>query len=127
MAFRPFHLQPPGIPPSSLCHATPQRHGCPRGSDFAPGMQARQVCPAESSSSSYGLVVHLLLLSTPPLGDAVAFSFRPESVCLKRTSTSLTSRALRRTYHRLQPHGVSASACFTRKTDLEAEIETPCG
>src|SRR5438128_10229134 len=64
-------------------------------------MQARQACPAESSSSSYGLVVHLLLLSTPPLGDAVAFSFRPESVCLKRTSTSLTSRALRRTYHRL--------------------------
>src|SRR2546425_10652738 len=119
MAFRPFHLQPPGIPPSSLCHATPQRHGCPRGSDFAPGMQARQACPAESSSSSYGLVVHLLLLSTPPLGDAVAFSFRPESVCLKRTFTSLTSRAFRRTYQRLQPRGVSVLAYFARKRDLE--------
>src|SRR2546429_8057806 len=63
-------------------------------------MQARQACPAESSSSSYGLVVHLLLLSTPPLGDAVAFSYRPESVCLERTCTSLTSRALRRTARR---------------------------
>jgi len=67
-------------------------------------------CPAESSSSSYGLVIHLLLLPTPPLGDAVAFSFRPESVCLKRTSTSLTSRALRRTYHRLPVDGVSGPA-----------------
>src|SRR3989441_13320738 len=107
--FQPFHLQSPGIPPSSLCHATPQRHGCPRGSDFALGMQARQTCPAESSSSSYGLVVHLLLLPTPPPGDAVAFSFRPESVCLKRTFTSLTTRALRRTYHRRQSGDVFKS------------------
>jgi len=43
------------------------------------------------------LVVHLLLPPTPPLGDAVAFSFRPENVCLERTYTSLTTRALRRT------------------------------
>jgi len=31
--------------------------------------------PAESSSSSYGPLVHLRLLSTPPLGDAVTFSY----------------------------------------------------
>ena len=64
-------------------------------------MQVHRGYPAESSSLSYGLVVHLLLLPTPPLGDAVAFGYRPESICLKRTCTSLTSRALRRTYHRL--------------------------
>src|SRR5829696_1208806 len=46
---------------------------------------------AESSSSSYGPVSHLRLLPTPPHGGAVTFSFRPESVCLERTCTSLTS------------------------------------
>src|SRR2546427_5666582 len=30
-------------------------------------------------------------------------------------------------YHRLQPHGVSVSAYFARKTELEVEIETPRG
>src|SRR5882672_1118823 len=64
-------------------------------------MQVHRGYPAESSFLSYGLVVHLLLLPTPPLGDAVAFGYRPESICLKRTYTSLTSRALRRTHHRL--------------------------
>ena len=52
---------------------------------------------AESSSFSYGLIVHLLLLPTPPRGDAVAVGYRPESACLKRTSTSLTKHAFRRT------------------------------
>src|SRR6266704_6273839 len=63
-------------------------------------MQARRSHPAESSSLSYGLVVHLLLLSTPPRGDAVAVGYRPESVCLKRTFTSPTTRAFRRTQPR---------------------------
>ena len=53
--------------------------------------------PAVSSSSSYGLVIHLLLLSTTHRCVAVAFGYRPESVCLKRTCTSLTTRAFRRT------------------------------
>ena len=35
---------------------------------------------AESSSLSCGLVVHLLLLPTPPRGDAVAVGYRLESV-----------------------------------------------
>ena len=46
--------------------------------------------PAVSSSLSYGLVVHLLLLSTTHCCVAVAFGYRPESVYLERTFTSLT-------------------------------------
>src|SRR2546422_10017105 len=53
--------------------------------------------PAVSSLLSYGLVVHLLLLSTTHRCVAVAFGFRPESVYLERTCTSLTTRAFRRT------------------------------
>ena len=34
--------------------------------------------PAESRSSSYGPMVHLRLLSTPPRGDAVTVSYGPE-------------------------------------------------
>src|SRR5437588_10657861 len=60
-------------------------------------MQARRSHPAVSSSSSYGLVVHLLLLSTTHRCVAVAFGYRPESVYLERTFTSLTTRAFRRT------------------------------
>ena len=33
---------------------------------------------AESRSLSYGLIVHLLRLPTPPRGDAVAVGYRPE-------------------------------------------------
>jgi len=46
---------------------------------------------------SYGLVSHLLLLPTPPYGDAVTVGYRPESVSLKRTSTSLTTHPAGRT------------------------------
>jgi|SRR5438876_8570623 len=53
--------------------------------------------PAVSSSLSYGLVLHLLLLSTTHCCVAVAFGYRPESVYLERTFTSLTTRAFRRT------------------------------
>src|SRR5215217_7694295 len=52
---------------------------------------------AESSSSSYGPVSRFRLLPTSPHGDAVTFSFRPESVCLKRTCTSLNECACGRT------------------------------
>ena len=57
---------------------------------------------AESSSLSCGLVVHLLLLPTPPRGDAVTVDYRPESVCLKGTSTPPTSHAHRRTRRTLK-------------------------
>ena len=48
-------------------------------------------------------MVHLQLLSTPPRGDAVTFGFRPESVCLGRTCTSLIEYTLRRTGTGFQP------------------------
>ncbi|MCA9417911.1 MAG: hypothetical protein KC917_16655 [Candidatus Omnitrophica bacterium] len=47
---------------------------------------------------SYGLVVHLLLLPTPPRGDAVTVGYRPESVCLVWTFTTLIEYACRRTW-----------------------------
>ena len=46
---------------------------------------------------SYGLVVHFPLLSTPPRGDAVMFSFGPGFVGPERTRTSLIPRAPART------------------------------
>src|SRR5205814_3413312 len=61
--------------------------------------------PAESSLLSYGLVVHLLLLSTTHRCVAVAFGYRPESVYLERTFTSLTTRAFRRTSPAFQRRG----------------------
>ena len=61
------------------------------GLGFTITQQARQSWQAESSSLSYGWIVRLLLLSTPPLDDAVAVGFRPENVCLERTYTPLFS------------------------------------
>jgi hypothetical protein len=46
---------------------------------------------------SYGLVVHLLLLPTPPRDDAVTVGYKPESVYLEGTFTPLTKYAHRRT------------------------------
>jgi len=68
------------------------------GPDFAIPTQARRCHPAESSLLSYGLVVHLLLLSTTHRCVAVAFGYRPESVCLEKTLTSLNVRAPRRAW-----------------------------
>jgi hypothetical protein len=53
----------------------------------------------ESSSCSYGLVVRLLLLPTPPCGDAVALGYGPESVCPEGTFTPLTIAPFGRTSH----------------------------
>src|SRR5438046_2802145 len=78
--------------PFSAAHA--RSHPC-RTSPLT--RQARRTHPAESRSSSYGLVHHLRLLPTPPRGGAVIVSFRPESVCLERTCTSLDVCAWRRT------------------------------
>ena len=96
----------PTIPSPLTCasigtfsHATLQLPMLPvAGSGFRHWLAGSPTAPAVSSSSlSYGLVVHLLLLPTLPRGNAVAFSYRPESVCLKRTSTSSTKHAFRRT------------------------------
>jgi hypothetical protein len=98
-AFLTIPSPPTWWPPPSLSHATPQRSGRPAsaGSDFASLGQARRFHTAESGSSSYGLVIHLPLLRTPSRDDALTFSYRPESACLKRTLTSLTMHAHRRT------------------------------
>jgi len=86
---------------SQLFHATPQLDRFPllRGPGFAFGMQAHQLRQTESSSCSYGLVVRLLLLPTPPRGDAVALGFGPESVCPEGTFTPLTIAPFGRTSH----------------------------
>ena len=51
------------------------------------------LCPAESCSLSYGLQVRLRLLSTPPHGDAVTFSYR-ERASPGRGLSPLRSRLL---------------------------------
>ena len=73
------------------------------GLGFAFRSQARQSAPAESSSLSYGRLLHLLLLPTPPLGDAVTLNYRPEWACLKGTSALPAERAYGRTSAALQP------------------------
>ena len=58
---------------------------------------------AETSSSSYGLVTHQRLLSTPPHGDAVTVGYRQENVCLDRSRTCQTVCARTRTSHGRKP------------------------
>ena len=98
------------------------------GLDFAISKQARRLRPAESVSSSYGLVVHLPLLPTPPHGDAVTFSYRPESACLKGTSTPPTMHAHGRTYWRpagaVTPHRERVAA---RRRSPAAATSAPVG
>ena len=102
-------------------HATPQLDwaGPSRvwASPFA--QQARRRRQAESRSSSYGPVVHLPLLPTPPRGDAVTFGYRPESVCLKRTCTSLNDvrSQARRPRRPAQPAACDQNE--TRKTQTD--------
>ena len=67
------------------------------GSGFRHYLADSPVSPAESSSLTYGRLVHFPLLSTPPRGDAVTFSYRPEWAYLKRTYTSLAKHAYGRT------------------------------
>jgi hypothetical protein len=74
---------------------------------------------AVSSSLSCGLIVHLLLLPTPPRGDAVAVGYRPENVCLKRTFTSLTRCALRRTIVVVSP---TINLCYIRHSSLKLKF-----
>ena len=57
--------------------------------------------PIETSSSSYGLIIRFQLLSTPPRGDAVTFSFKVTTP-LEETFTLLISYHRKRTrcHHR---------------------------
>ncbi len=98
--FPSFCRQPPDAPQRSLSHATPQLVGRPpitRGSGLRHSLAGSPTRPAESRSLSYGPMVHLRLLSTPPRGDAVTLSYRPESAGLEGTCTPLIEYTLRRT------------------------------
>jgi len=66
--FRPHHA---GCPPVALSVASAPRV-CSRLHHERAGSPQPS---AESGSSSYGLPVHLRLLSTPPHGDAVTFDY----------------------------------------------------
>ena len=93
----------PVTPDIALARYPLARQASPlQGSGLRLSLAGSPVTPAESSSSSYGRVVHLPLLPTPPHGDAVRVGYRPESVCLKGTYTPQTTRALRRTGADLQ-------------------------
>ena len=81
-----------GPPPSFLRALTlARRSGLRRSLAGSPSDSA------ESRSSSYGPMIHLRLLPTLPHGNAVPFGYRPESVCLKGTSTPQIECTLRRT------------------------------
>jgi hypothetical protein len=117
--FRTLRLQPPAMPSPSLLHATPQLVESPdaSGPGFAFFQQARRSWQAVSSSLSYGWNVRLLLLPTPPLGDAVAFGYRPESVYLEGTFTPLFSTI---NIVRLQAHWMPALAGIGPEASLQA-------
>ena len=71
--------------------------------------------PAESSSSTYGLVVLLLLLPTPPRGDAVTVGYMPESDYMRRTCTSLIVCPHRRTRVRIAHQRAAHPTNFSYK------------
>ena len=95
-------IPPPTTPgaPASLSHATHQRAGLPEPLVpvwASPSVGRLAAIQAESRSLSCGLVVRLPLLLTPPLGDAITVDYRPESACLKRTSTAPIAHTYGRT------------------------------
>ena len=67
------------------------------GLGFASCQEARQRARPNRVHFRYGLVILLQLFPTPPRDDAVTFRYRPESVYLKRTHTSLTKHTDERT------------------------------
>jgi len=83
--------------PSARWISLPRVQASPLASRLAGHVRPNQVRhPADWSS-------RLRLLPTPSRDDAVTFGYRPESVCLKRTCTSLSVCARRRTSPGRQP------------------------
>jgi hypothetical protein len=91
--FRSLRLQPPPGSRRRFCTLPLSSSSVPicSGLNFTISQQARQHWSAESSSLSYGWIVHLLLLPTSPHDDAVAVGYRSENVYLKGTHTPLFS------------------------------------
>src|SRR5215475_6926291 len=63
---------------------------------------------------NYGLVVRFRLLSTPPLGDAVTFSYGQPVLCPTGTFTPLFVRTLRRTRDGLRAVRITQKRCSER-------------
>lgn len=93
--FRPFRLQPRERA-QPLLYAVRQRDWPPAtvrfvihaaepttGLDFTFFWQARRPFSAESSSSSYGLVIRLLLLLTWPHNHAITLNYRSVTLTWK--------------------------------------------
>jgi hypothetical protein len=98
------------------------------GLGFVLPTRTRRVHPAVSSSSSYGLVIHLRLLPTSPRGDAVTVGYGPESACPGRTLTSLSVRACRRTWdagHR-PASGIGDRSTNTSRSPIECYLCLRC-
>lgn len=84
----------PGTPLAAFTHY-PSARSVP--SRLRHSLAGSPMPTAESSSLSYGRVVHLRLLPTLPHGNAVIFGYGPESAYPERTLTSLSESAPRRT------------------------------
>jgi len=67
--------QPRDEPRMSLCQSLQRIQSDPLGPSASPAVAGSPTHPAETGSSSYGLLVRLQLLPTPPRGDAVTFDF----------------------------------------------------
>jgi len=96
LTFRPFRLQPPDCShdrfdtlPLSVMSIRHCRSGLHHKKAGSPDSPAESRLHTQRGAQSYGLVILLRLLPTPPHDDAVTFRYRPESVYLKRTYTSL--------------------------------------
>jgi hypothetical protein len=100
MTFRPFRRQPPLTPWHRFCTLPLSLPGL---QDLlvpvwaSPSVGRLATFQAESRSLSCGLVVRLPLLLTPPFGDAITVDYRPESACLKWTSTTPITHTYGRT------------------------------
>ena len=79
-----FGVHTPKTPPAAAFARYPsaRRVSRSRGSRLHHWVAGSSVAQAESSSLSYGWIVHLRLLSTRPHGHAVTFSYELESVWL---------------------------------------------
>src|SRR5271166_3165548 len=87
-----------------------------------PGEQARQcIRPYRVHHFlNYGLVVRFRLLPTPPLGDAVSFSYGQPVFCPMGTSTPLLVRTLRRTSIRVPRVFSLPRQCLRAKKGIHA-------
>src|SRR5437899_4394958 len=100
-----FAPTPSAQQPSLSC-SVETRSKLKKGSGFRHRFAGSPKRTGRSGFAYYGLLIHLLLLPTPPRGDAVTIGYRPECVYLKRTCTSLAKYAYRRT--NLAPLGLTA-------------------